>query len=87
VRLIKLKLLGARGGLVMWETRIAMGWLFGCVRLVMSRWFLEGVGVLFFFCYFTLSVLDGGIQPSVAKTACSRATCSISRACRHKDVE
>jgi hypothetical protein len=48
VRLIKLKLLGARGGLVMWETRIAMGWLFGCVRLVMSRWFLEGVGVLFF---------------------------------------
>jgi hypothetical protein len=52
VRLITLRLLGGREDLVVWGTRLAVGWVFGCVRLVMSRWFLESVGVLCFFCYF-----------------------------------
>jgi hypothetical protein len=53
VRLITLRLLGGRGDLVVWKARLAMGRLFGCVRLVMSRWLLESVGDLFFlFCYF-----------------------------------
>jgi hypothetical protein len=35
VRLITLRLLGGRGDLVVWMARLAMGWVFGCVRLVM----------------------------------------------------
>jgi hypothetical protein len=85
VRLIRLRVLGTRGDLVVWMSRLAVGWVFGCVRLVMSRWFLGSVG--FCFLLLRMAVLDDGIQRLVAKTACSRATCSISRACRHKDVE